>query len=114
MKFFRGFGYAFKGLWVATSEQLNMKVHLLAAVAVVAVGFYFKVTLTEWCILTLCIGAVIALEIINTALEYLVDLVSPQQHPLAGKIKDVSAGAVLVMAITAAVIAVLIFGNYIV
>lgn len=114
MKFLRGFGYAFKGLWVAVSEQLNMKVHILAAVIVIAAGFYFKVTLTEWCILTLCIGAVIAFEMINTALEYLVDLVSPQQHPLAGKAKDVGAGAVLVVAITAAVIALFIFGNYIV
>ena len=113
MKFLRGFGYAFKGLWEAVKEQLNMKFHLLALVVVVAAGCYFNVTQTEWIILILCIGLVIAFEMVNTALEYLVDLVSPQQHPLAGKVKDVGAGAVLVMAITAAVIAVLVFGKYI-
>lgn len=89
-----------------------MRLHVLSAVAVVIMGYAFEVTKTEWCLLVGCIGLVITAEIINTAIETLTNLVSPKQHPLAGKTKDLAAGAVLVAAITAAVVGAIIFLPY--
>ena len=65
-----------------------------------------------WMIIILCIGVVIAAELFNTAIEKLVDLVSPQQHPVAGQVKDIAAGAVLVCAATAAIIGLIVFIPY--
>ena len=74
-----------------------------------AAGFFFEVSRWEWCLLILCVAVVLAAEAFNSALEYLVDLVSPGQHPLAGKAKDIAAGAVLIVAIGAALVGLLIF-----
>lgn len=111
MKFIKGFGYALKGVAVAVKEQLNLKVHLLAVVVVIVAGIYFELNAVEWAIIFLTFGLVIATEMVNTAIEYLVDFVSPQQHPMAGKIKDVAAGAVLITAVIAIAVAITIFGN---
>lgn len=89
-----------------------MKIHIACAIAVVALGLYFNITKTEWCILLLCIGGVISLEIINTAIEYLVDLVSPNYNELAGKVKDIAAGAVLLSVIFSAIVGTLVFWKY--
>ena len=70
------------------------------------------ITRMEWMIIILCIGVVIAAELFNTAIEKLVDLVSPQQHPVAGQVKDIAAGAVLVCAATAAIIGLIVFIPY--
>lgn len=113
MKFLRSLGYACQGIATAIKEQLNLKIHLLAVVLVTLAGFYFHITTIEWCLVLLCFGMVIAAELLNTAIEYLVDLVSPQQHPIAGKVKDIAAGAVLVTAIAVAIVAGFIFIKYI-
>ncbi len=110
---FKSFGYAFKGIKMALSQR-NLKIHVACAFIVIALGFFFQITTIEWCMIDLCIGFVIALEIINTAIEYVVDLVSPQFNELAGKIKDIAAGAVLVVSISALLCGILIFGKYIV
>lgn len=89
-----------------------MRVHLLATVVVIACGLYFSISAMEWCIIALCIGAVLAAELFNSAIELLTDLVKPEQHPVAGKIKDAAAGAVLVIALAAFVCGVLIFLKY--
>ena len=104
------FGYAFRGLADVIRTQANARIHLAAMVAVIAAGWYFSITRWEWCIAILCIALVFALETLNTALEYLVDLVSPQPHPLAGKAKDAAAAAVLIAAIGAATIGLILFG----
>ncbi|MCW5907889.1 MAG: diacylglycerol kinase family protein [Chitinophagales bacterium] len=111
LKFFRGFMYAVKGIAVAVREQLNLKVHLLALAIVSVAGLYFQITAIEWAILFLVFGLVLVAEMLNTAIEYLVDFVSPEFHPTAGKIKDVAAGAVLISAIIAGAVGLLIFGN---
>lgn len=111
--FLKSFGYAFKGLKVALSQR-NLKIHVCCALMVIALGFFFQITTIEWCIISLCIGLVIALEMINTAIEYVVDLVSPQFNELAGKIKDIAAGAVLVGSISTLLCGILIFRKYIV
>lgn len=108
-RFFKSFGYAAKGLAFAWQTQLNLRVHLVAAVLVVLSGWYVNLTSVEWAVVLLCIALVIALELVNTALEVLVDLVSPEWNHKAGIIKDVAAAAVLVAAIIALIVAFVIF-----
>jgi diacylglycerol kinase len=105
----KSFGYAFKGIKVLFQTQTHAKIHALAAILVILAGFYFQISLIEWCLIVICIASVTAAEGINTALETLTDLVSPDFHPFAGRAKDVAAGAVLLLAIGAAIVACLIF-----
>jgi diacylglycerol kinase (ATP) len=74
---------------------------------------YYHITTTEWCIVLLCFGLVLSAEAFNTAIERLVNLVSPDFHPIAGDVKDVAAGAVLICAIASAIIGCIIFIPYI-
>ena len=90
-----------------------MQVHGVIAVVAVILGFYYHITAGEWIAVLLCAGLVFVLEIINTAIESLVDLVQPDHDPLAGRVKDMAAGAVLVGAIVAIVIGAIIFGKYV-
>ncbi len=108
-KFIRGFGYAFKGIVHATVTQLNFRVHLLAVALVAFGGFVLHISTNEWLWIIICMGMVLAAELFNTALEYLTDMVSPEYHKKAGLIKDMSAGAVLIMAIAALIIGLIIF-----
>ena len=110
--FFKSFVYAWKGIRIAFGQR-NMRVHALCAALAIAGGFLFRISTTEWCIVLLCIGLVMSLETLNTAIEYLVDLISPNYHEKAGKIKDLAAGAVLIAAIVSLVAGLLIFGKYI-
>jgi diacylglycerol kinase len=104
------FGYAFRGFWDLFRSEPNARFHAVAAVVVVAAGWYFDVERWEWAALALAMALVIALEAANTAIEYLTDLVSPDYHPLAGKAKDVAAAAVLIGAFGAVAVGVLVFG----
>lgn len=110
--FLKSFIYAYKGIKVALSQR-NMKVHILCALITMITANILNISLTEWCIILICIGNVLSLEIINTAIEALVDLVEPNQNPIAGKVKDLAAGAVLVFSIISAMIGIMIFGKYI-
>ncbi len=103
------FRYALQGLADMFRTQPNARFHLAATVAVVAAGFWFEISRQEWMALVLCIALVLAMEAVNTALEYLTDLVSPEYHQLAGKAKDAAAGAVLVAAMAAAVVGGVVF-----
>ena len=110
--FFQSFYYAWNGLSKAVTEERNIRVQSVVAVLVIAAGFYFQVTLGEWCMLLLCIALVIGFELLNTALENLTDLVKPEHHPIAGKVKDIGAGAVLFVSILSAIIGLIIFWKY--
>ena len=90
-----------------------MRLHVLSAIGVILLGFIFQVTKLEWCLLAGSIGLVITAEIFNTSIETLTNLVSPEHHPLAGKTKDLAAAAVLIAAITAAIVGLIIFIPYI-
>lgn len=103
------FRYAFAGIASLIGSQPNAKIHLAAALSAIAAGLYFDLSETEWCLVALSIAFVFAAEGFNTALEHLTDLVSPGHHPLAGKAKDVAAGAVLFAAIGAAAVGAVIF-----
>ena len=108
----RSFGYAWKGIQSCVGKEQNLSFHLIAAMAVIIAGIVLGITRTEWIMVVMCIGTVIAAELFNTAIEKLVDLVSPQQHPVAGQVKDIAAGAVLVCAATAAIIGLIVFIPY--
>ena len=108
-KFFHSFTYPIKGLKYAYRNEQNLAVDLGIALIVVIASFIFKVSLIEASILALTIGLVLALELINTAIEATVDLVTEEYHPLAKVAKDASAAAVFVFAIAAAVVGLIIF-----
>lgn len=105
----RSFGYAFKGVYVLVRDTANARIHLLATVVVVGLGLALELGWTEWALLALAMGMVWAAEAFNSALETLTDLSSPGRHPLAGKAKDLAAGAVLLAAIFAVVVAACVF-----
>lgn len=108
----KSFGYAFKGIGSLLKKEHNAWIHCSAIVLVTIAGFYFGITPTEWCIVVLCFGIVLAAEGFNTAIERLVDLVSPDYHPIAGDVKDVAAGAVLICALAAAIVGFIVFLPY--
>ncbi len=103
------FKYAFKGIKELFLNTPNARIHFVFVVALIICGFIFQISVTEWCLVIICIGLVLAAEAFNTALEHFTDLVSPDYHPLAGKAKDVAAGAVLLAAISAATVGTIIF-----
>jgi len=106
----RSFVFAFRGIGFLLRTQTNARLHLAATVVVIGAGFGFQISRAEWLAVVAAIGLVWTAEGMNTAIEAVVDLVSPEAHPLAGRAKDVAAGAVLIAAGVAAVIGVLIFG----
>lgn len=107
-KYLRSFGYAFEGIITASKEQ-NLKSHIVSAVIVILAGYFTGLSRTEWYIVLLLIALMFALEMINTAIERVVDLASPNLHPLAKQAKDIAAGVVLVFALFSAIIGLLIF-----
>ena len=109
--FLKSFSYAFKGITSAL-KQRNMKIIFTCAILTIVVALGFGVTNKEWCILLICIGAVISLEMMNCAIEGIVDLVHPQHGEKAGRIKDISAGAVLIFSIISFIIGLIILGKY--
>ncbi|WP_445477804.1 diacylglycerol kinase family protein [Lysinibacillus irui] len=107
-KYLRSFGYAIEGIITASKEQ-NFKSHIVSAIIVMFAGYLTGLSRIEWYIVLLLIALMFALEMINTAIERVVDLASPEIHPLAKQAKDIAAGAVLVFALFSAIIGLLIF-----
>ena len=105
----KSFVYAFQGLGYFFRTQHNGWIHAGFTIGVLALGWFFDLSTAEWLWIVFCIGFVFSAELMNTAIEAVVDLVSPDYHELAGKAKDVGAAAVLVAAITSAIIGLIIF-----
>ena len=105
------FSHALRGLRLFVSQP-NARIHVLAALLVVALACWLKVSALEWVALVLAIALVMGAEALNTALEYAVDLASPEWHALARDAKDVAAAAVLIASIGAAVVGVVVFWPY--
>jgi diacylglycerol kinase len=106
------FKYAFQGLLQVFSNEVNFRIHMAVAILVVGLGALLGINKTEWLVIIFCIGWVAALEIMNTAVERLVDLVSPQYSDKAKQIKNMTAAGVLVAAIVAALAGVMVFLPY--
>lgn len=107
----RSFNHAYRGLIFAVRTQRNMRFHVLASVAVLVLSLLLGVSRLELAILVLVIAVVFITEMFNTALEFTVDLVTSEYHPLAKLAKDVSAGAVLVTSVAALAVGYLILGD---
>lgn len=108
-KFLNSFKFAYKGIIEAFKSERNMKMHLFILLVVLVLGFLLNVSMSEWIICLICFGLVISLEIVNTSIETIVNLVSPKYNDLAKSAKDLSAGAVLFNAVITFIIGIIIF-----
>lgn len=109
----KAFGYAFSGIKNSFMRETHLKLHLLSVILVVTLGLFLDVSKSDWLILSLAITLVIAFEMVNTAIENLCDMIQPEQDPKIKYIKDVAAGAVLVVCIFAVVAGLFVFLPYI-
>lgn len=113
-RFFKSFGYSIDGLKYAYKFEQSMLIHVIATIFVIVVNFFLKVKGIEWLITLLAIGMVLSAELINTAIEAVVDLVTLEIHPLAKIAKDCASAATFILAMMAAAIGIIIYGPYIV
>lgn len=104
MTFFYRFKFALSGLKTAWLSELSFRVQIISAVLAIGSLIVLKANLLWWAIFTIIIGAVLAAELINTALEYLLDVLHPATHPQIGKAKDCAAGAVLILSFSALIL----------
>ncbi|UTY38790.1 diacylglycerol kinase family protein [Allocoprobacillus halotolerans] len=107
--FYKSLGYALSGIIQCIHKERNIKIHLVFMILVIICGFLFRLSVIEWFICILLFAFVISLELINTAIEAVVDLCTQEIHPLAKIAKDTAAGAVLVSAIASVIIGLIIF-----
>ena len=105
------FGCAFKGIISVWRTERNMKIHLAAAVLALVLGGFLRLSWQEFLFVGMAIALVMMAEAFNTAIETVVDLVSPEHNQLAGRAKDIAAGAVLLAAIFALVVGLVVFGR---
>ncbi|HRG45847.1 MAG TPA: diacylglycerol kinase family protein [Leptospiraceae bacterium] len=109
IKRLKSFAFALNGLKILILEEHNARIHLVAAILVVIAGILLKISNVEWFAIIFSIGLVFALETINSAIENLADFISPDKNDQIKKVKDLSAGAVLIGAMTALFIGVIVF-----
>lgn len=109
--FRRSFLFALQGFRTALRQERNIKVMLAGGAFAVAMGLILRIDAVSWAVVLVCCGMVIAAELLNTAIETVVDLVSPEFHPLAGQAKDIAAAASWVLSLTAAVVGVIVYAN---
>lgn len=108
----RSVKFALKGIQIVLKTQSNAWIHAIATVAVALAGVVFGISRLEWCLLIAAMMAVWTAEALNTSLELLADVTSPEFHPVVGQAKDVAAGAVLLSALGSVAIGVLVLGPY--
>lgn len=112
-RFRNSFKYSIDGLKYAYKFEQSMTIHVLMTFLVIAMGAFFRISVAEWAVALILIGIILATELINTALEAVVDLVSPDFHPLAKVAKDCASAAVFVYSVIAAIIGFIVFIPYI-
>lgn len=105
----RSFGYALEGIAIGIQKERNMRIHCIVMIMVVLAGTILQISAIEWCICLVLFGVVMSLELVNTAVESVVDLVTEEWKPLAKVAKDTAAGAVLIAAIMSAIVGLIIF-----
>ncbi len=104
-----GFSFAFNGIKEIMKSERNFRIHLITTFIIVLMGLFFNIKPYEWIAICLVVSLVLILEMINSAIERIMDFLSPDRHTIVGQIKDITAGSVLVAAITSAVIGAIIF-----
>lgn len=107
------FKYAIEGIITALRDQPNLKFQVCMASVVLALGYYFQISKTEWLFIITMVGLVLTFELTNTAIEEIVDSFTDKVHPAAKKAKDVAAAAVLIASFTATIIGLIVFLPYI-
>ena len=105
----KSFVYAWNGIKIVLLDEHNARIHFLATLCAIILGFYLNISSQEWIAVLIAIGFVFAMEMVNSAIENLCDFVSPQKHDTIKKVKDLAAGAVLISAITALFIGLIVF-----
>lgn len=113
LRFVRSFTFSIAGLKYAYKYEQSMLVHVMATICVIAANILFKVTATEWLLTIVAIGMVLSAELINTAIEAIVDMVTLEFHPLAKIAKDCGSAATFVLALMAAAIGIVVYMQYI-
>ena len=103
------FVYAWRGVLRGVTGERNLKIHVTAAVLVMIFAAVFQLSATEWLFILFAVGGVISLELMNTAVEKVVDLVTDEYHPLAEQAKDLAAGAVFIYAVLSVIVGLIIF-----
>ena len=96
---YKSFGYAFEGIFAVIKKERNMKIHCCVMILVLIAGIILQIPLWKWCVCFCLFGLVMALELVNTAVEAVVDLVTKEYKPLAKLAKDAAAGAVLILSL---------------
>ncbi|ETI67003.1 diacylglycerol kinase family protein [Neobacillus vireti] len=113
ISFISSLSYAISGVKIALRAERNMRIHFISSIFVLIGSFYFSITKIEWLFILFAISGMFALELVNTAIERVVDLMTEEYHPLAKQAKDLAAGAVLVYAVLSVAIGMIIFFPYI-
>ena len=108
-KLIHSFKYAFSGIGSVLKKEQNMKIHFLIMILVILAGIFLKLSKLEWIICIILIGLVLSAELFNTTIEIVVDMITLEKDERAKNAKDISAGAVLILAISAAIIGLIIF-----
>lgn len=103
------FKYALNGLRILINNEHNSRIHLLAAICAIILGFILDISNVEWVTIVIVTGFVFSVEIINSSIEYLADFISPNYHEIIKKVKDLSAAAVLISALVSVIVAFIIF-----
>lgn len=112
-RFIKSFSYSIEGLKYAYKYEQSMLIHVIATICVICANTFFRVTGIEWLITIIAIGMVLSAELINSAIEAVVDLVTLEEHPLAKIAKDCSSAATFILACMAAIIGIVIYIPYI-
>ena len=110
-KNFRSYTYALNGIWITLKQENNFKIHILGGLIAIFLSFYLEINSSSWVIITTMIGLVLSIELLNTAIEKLADIVQPNKHPEIGIVKDIAAGAVFIISITSLIVGIIIFGG---
>ncbi|MDX1332407.1 MAG: diacylglycerol kinase family protein [Robiginitalea sp.] len=105
----KGVGYALKGAWILVRTESSIQIQVAIALLVTIAGFYFGISPIEWILQLFAIGLVMGVEGVNTAIEKLSDYVQPEHDPRIGRIKDISAGAVMIVSLLASIIGLIIY-----
>lgn len=108
-KLLKSFSNSISGIILTVTQERNMRIHVFISVIVCVASFWFTLNPLEWLFVLLCIGGMFALEMMNTAIEKVVNLVTMEFHPLAKQAKDIAAGAVFIYAILSVIVGLIIF-----
>lgn len=111
-RFYKSFQYAWNGIVLTLKTERNFQIHVCLSIIMVLIGTFFSFSKMEWIIVLFLIAGMLALELLNTAIEHVVDLLTSDYHPIAKAAKDAAAGAVFVYAILSVIIGIIILSNH--